>query len=269
MPGPKLAPFLSFLRDSSGAILFLLCDQMLERLPAQHAGKTAQLLLPEPLPIPLSQLPAVRQMLLAQCLRRSLPGGERRIALPVERLVERPRPFRSRVPCLQLFGSGPFVWRFVGTENVGQRLDREDAIDLGRSDVQPSAPVADDQARAARFDFEVIGARDAVQPLPAFAALSSAQQCGPSILSHPLQKGRVTLKGLEVGGSATRLLRLSSLWGVVVSDKPVLHFELGAGFLQSEMVPKRLDIPKCPRVHLVDSNVHVPVVGVLMHGRNA
>ena len=44
------------------------------------------------------------------------------------------------------------------------------------------------KAGAARLDFEVIGARYPMQLLPALAAVSSVQQCGDRVFSHPLQK---------------------------------------------------------------------------------
>ncbi len=119
------------------------------------------------------------EMLLAQCLDRGLPGGDRRLALPLERLVERPRPLRPGIPCLRLFGSGPA--RPAARRDLKapvSALHREAAIDVGRFDVQPPvAAIADHQAGAARFDLEVIGARYPVQLLPALAAVSSVQQC--------------------------------------------------------------------------------------------
>ncbi len=56
---------------------------------------------------------------------------------------------------------------------------------------------------------------------------------------------------------------------MIVSDQPVLHLQLGAGLLQPEMIPERLDVPECLGMHLVDGDVHVPVVGVLVHRRDA
>ena len=81
MPRPKLAPFLRLPYQPLGAILLLFRYQMLEGLPAQRAGKTAQLLSPEALPVPVFQLASVRPLLLAHCLGRGLPGGDRRLPL--------------------------------------------------------------------------------------------------------------------------------------------------------------------------------------------
>ncbi len=71
MAGAELTALLSFPRQPLGTVLLSLLDQMLEGLSAQYAGKAAQPLLPETLPIPVLHLAAVREMLLSQAASRS------------------------------------------------------------------------------------------------------------------------------------------------------------------------------------------------------
>ena len=56
---------------------------------------------------------------------------------------------------------------------------------------------------------------------------------------------------------------------VVRPGQSMFDLQLGADLLQPIVIVPRLDIPQRPRMNLVDGNVQVPVVGVLVHRRDA
>ena len=102
------------------------------------------------------------------------------------------------------------------------------------------------------------------QPPPASRASSRAGRASSRIQRRNDDRALVRL---EIPRAAAR--RRVRAARVIRPDQTMFDFQLGTARLQPVVIVKRLDIPKCRRMNLVDRDVQMPVLGVLMDRRDA